>query len=267
MSLLEQIALGESTFPVDVDGLRIRVVRYQAGQAFSRHAHATSSLALVLRGNVEEVAGECVTRAESGGWVIKPAGSWHATRFGPYGAATLQLEWPQARPLISDLLTRDGSAYRWGNDLQVAAALLQVYCAVRTPEARGSLQDSVLDALGALAAHVRRPPGCPPAWMCRVEKHIRERLEDALRVRDLALLAGVHPVHLARVFQHTHGCGVVEFVQRARVRAAAKCLAARRRSIGEIAAACGFFDQAHLTRVFRRELGITPARYRRLVAR
>lgn len=265
--LLQQIALGECAPPVECAGLRIRFVRYREGQSFDRHAHATSSIALVVRGSLEEVADGCSTRADAGGWVIKPAGSWHATRFGPAGAATLQLEWAGPRQQDFEQLTRDMKAYQWGTDLRVAAGLLQVLCEVRKPEARESLQDSVLDALGAIAAYLRRPAGCPPCWMARVEKHIRGGLDDSIRVRDLALLAGVHPVHLARVFQHIHGCGVVEFVQRARVRAAAKWLAGRRLSTGEIAVACGFFDQSHLTRVFRRELGITPARYRRLVAR
>jgi quercetin dioxygenase-like cupin family protein len=34
-------------------------------------------------------------------------------------------------------------------------------------------------------------------------------------------------------------------------------------TLGEIAARCGYYDQAYLTRTFRRQLGVTPAEYRR----
>jgi AraC-like DNA-binding protein len=37
--------------------------------------------------------------------------------------------------------------------------------------------------------------------------------------------------------------------------------------VAEVAAACGLTDQSHLTRHFRRYLGVAPGRYRRLASR
>lgn len=43
--------------------------------------------------------------------------------------------------------------------------------------------------------------------------------------------------------------------------ASARTLLADRVAPAEVAAACGFADQAHLTRTFKRAVGTTPARY------
>jgi transcriptional regulator GlxA family with amidase domain len=52
-------------------------------------------------------------------------------------------------------------------------------------------------------------------------------------------------------------------VRSARVAAAGRLLAETRVAPGVVAFACGFADQPHLTRQFKRQTGLTPAAYRR----
>jgi transcriptional regulator GlxA family with amidase domain len=47
------------------------------------------------------------------------------------------------------------------------------------------------------------------------------------------------------------------------VQEAQRLLATTRLSLGEIAAATGFYDQSHFTKRFRKVTGITPSAYRR----
>jgi transcriptional regulator GlxA family with amidase domain len=51
-------------------------------------------------------------------------------------------------------------------------------------------------------------------------------------------------------------------MQTARITRACAMLRTTRASIVDVALRVGFFDQAHFTRVFRRVMGDTPARYR-----
>jgi AraC family transcriptional regulator len=52
-----------------------------------------------------------------------------------------------------------------------------------------------------------------------------------------------------------------------RVEWAAAEILSGHRSLAEIAAEAGFADQSHFTRVFRRQVGVTPGEYRAFQAR
>jgi AraC-like DNA-binding protein len=110
------------------------------------------------------------------------------------------------------------------------------------------------------SAHCPRPP----AWVLRV----RDLLEDCyvadLDITDLAGEAGVHRVHLARVFRAHFGTGPGEFVRRARFRRARELLLRTTLPLAQVALEAGFCDQSHLVRATRRALNMTPGALRRL---
>ena len=81
----------------------------------------------------------------------------------------------------------------------------------------------------------------------------------------LAADAGVHPVHLARVFRRHNGESIGSPLRRLKVLRAFEQLPDSRRALAEIALDSGFTDQSHLTRVFRQVAGRPPGAVRRLL--
>jgi AraC-like DNA-binding protein len=79
---------------------------------------------------------------------------------------------------------------------------------------------------------------------------------------ELAAIAAVHPIHVARQFRRDTGRSVQAHLRERRLLQATARLA-RGEAPAEVAAACGYCDQAHLTRAMQRRLGITPAALRR----
>ncbi|MEM9234393.1 MAG: helix-turn-helix domain-containing protein, partial [Pseudomonadota bacterium] len=78
-----------------------------------------------------------------------------------------------------------------------------------------------------------------------------------------ARAAGVHPVHASRLFARHYGQSVTSFAQHQAVRRAMNLLTDRARSLSMVAMETGFYDQSHMSRVFRRVLGRTPLAVRR----
>ena len=105
-----------------------------------------------------------------------------------------------------------------------------------------------------------------PPWLEPVASSIHERVSEPVRVVDLAMQAGVHPVHLARTFRRHYGCTIGEYSRRLRIERARHALADGDRSICAIALSNGFSDQAHFTRRFKELIGVPPGEYRRRVA-
>ena len=261
------IARGQADRGVDLLGVRVRIVHYLPGRRMENHAHESASITLVIRGAFEEESAFGSIRAGVGDCVIKPPGVPHADHFGDWQTTTLQI----AIPGEIQALHRDGDfalrGYRCGADPRLAPVLFNMFTILLNSESakpQPVINDLTLDALGVAAAQTRRIPATRPSWLARVEDEIRASLPGTIRVAKLAESVGVHPVHLARVFQRVYGCGVVEYIRRLRVQYAANAMARRRITLCEAALDAGFFDQPHLNRAFRRQLGLSPAQYRRL---
>ncbi len=110
----------------------------------------------------------------------------------------------------------------------------------------------------ALDVHLRQPSPVDAAV-----DHIRDHPEDDLRTPRLAALCGYSPDHFARLLRRRTGRSPARYVREQRIAAAAEVLLSTDASIEAVAAAHGFADRYHFTRVFTAEVGRPPAAYRR----
>ena len=96
----------------------------------------------------------------------------------------------------------------------------------------------------------------------RVIDYIHANMARSLTVAELAGVAGLSPSQFARVFKASTGTPVWSFVMASRVERAAAMVRGTREPLATIALACGFANQAHMTNLMRRKLGVTPKRLR-----
>ena len=75
--------------------------------------------------------------------------------------------------------------------------------------------------------------------------------------------AALSPYHFARAFKTSVGMTPRAFVEQRRIERAKQLLTESDRSIASIAVDTGFGTQSRLTFVFKRQVGFTPAVYRR----
>ncbi|MEV4496401.1 AraC family transcriptional regulator [Micromonospora arborensis] len=99
-----------------------------------------------------------------------------------------------------------------------------------------------------------------PGLAVRLRELLDARTVEGVTLGEAAELLHAHPTHLVRTFTRVHGLPPHSYLTGRRVELARRLLLAGQRP-AEAAASAGFFDQAHLTRHFRRHLGVSPARY------
>lgn len=105
--------------------------------------------------------------------------------------------------------------------------------------------------------------GRSPAWLSRIKELLHDRYMENLSLEEIAGIAGVHPSHLARAFrQHTRS-SIGEYQRKLRMEKACRELSTTDQPLIEIALALGYSDQSHFSTAFKRELGISPLRYRK----
>jgi len=105
--------------------------------------------------------------------------------------------------------------------------------------------------------------GLDSGRLTRIRELVESRLAERLTLADLTADTGMGADHYGRLFKQKTGLTLYQFVIRCRIDRARHLLTDTKTSIAEIAHDCGFADQVHLTRVFRRIVGTTPAAYRR----
>ncbi|MGD9988964.1 AraC family transcriptional regulator [Pseudonocardia sp.] len=113
-----------------------------------------------------------------------------------------------------------------------------------------------LDGRVEAAAPVR-----DPGLAARLRDLLDASLPTGIALGEAARLLGTAPSHLVRAFGAAYGLPPHRYLTGRRIDAARRLLLDGM-APGDVAAAAGFYDQAHLTRHFRRMLGTTPGRYR-----
>ncbi|MCA1403962.1 helix-turn-helix transcriptional regulator [Ensifer sp. IC3342] len=98
----------------------------------------------------------------------------------------------------------------------------------------------------------------------RVVAYVLRNMDGPLRVRELAAEVGLSPSHFTRAFSVRLGKSPYAFIMEQRMHHARNLMLNTGQKLTEIAGNCGLADQAHLTRMFRKFEGTTPARWRRL---
>jgi AraC family transcriptional regulator len=184
---------------------------------------------------------------------------------GPAGASFFTIEFADRAMQQLDLRLPQSTTFDRGAGAMLYPGL-RLYSAFKSQASDPlTLESSVLELIGAITGF-QSPEKTAPPWFRRVKERLHENFRDRMRMSELASEAGVHPVHLARVFRKMEKRTPGEYQQRLQVRAACELLRNRDWPLAAIAAECGFSDQSHFTRIFRRMAGTTPAKFRQAIA-
>lgn len=99
----------------------------------------------------------------------------------------------------------------------------------------------------------------------RAALYMKEHLGENLDVNVLAREAGYSAPHFASFFRASVGVSPMKYFFLLRIREAKRLLTETDMTLSEIADALGFCHESHFIAAFRREVGMTPAVYRRLM--
>lgn len=107
-----------------------------------------------------------------------------------------------------------------------------------------------------------RPPVTEDAPLSPAIRFISEHYAERITNEQLARLCGLSVRALERHFLRTYRCPPHEYLRQLRVRMSCSGLVFSRKTLAQLASECGFADQSHFTKEFRRFLGETPSAYR-----
>jgi AraC-like DNA-binding protein len=150
-------------------------------------------------------------------------------------------------------------------DRALRDSLLRMHAVLAAGTGGLELDECVIGAIESLRPHLRPGPsaargGYEHAAVRRARVYLSERWDQPVALAALSSFAGLTRFELVRRFREQTGLTPHAFQTNLRVERARAMLSAGE-PIARVAAACGFADQPHLTRTFRRAVGVTPGRF------
>jgi AraC family transcriptional regulator len=257
-------------------GFETRSVRYQVddfiivdasmppGLCAPLHVHERAYVTLMLRGGFDEQYGSRALSIRAGTMNFVPAGVPHRTH--SHGASLVRMEFPDTALAGAEEL---GPMLRQPETIADSGSLSlarRVVAEIRSGEPgwRLVVQGLLLELLGQIVrTGAESRARAVPRWLRDVKERLDSDLAARVSVTELARTAAVHPVHLARRFRNSYGCSIGEYVRRRQLIAAEELLAGSQLDLREVALRCGYADQSHFSKAFRRSVGVPPGRYRR----
>ena len=108
--------------------------------------------------------------------------------------------------------------------------------------------------------------GLTPWQMRHVTKHIDTAMASSISTDECAAIARLSKSHFRRAFKASFGETFYAYLNRRRIDRAQEMIVTTDEPLSQIARLCGFVDQSHFTRVFRRAAGQNPGTWRRQYA-
>ena len=113
------------------------------------------------------------------------------------------------------------------------------------------------------ATDIANRSGLAPWQISKVKAHVEDNLGTPIRVTTLAALCRLSVSYFSVAFKRSLGETVQSYLSRRRVARAQELILTTDAPLSRIALDCGFCDQAHLSRMFHRIVGMAPNRWRR----
>lgn len=262
-----------------IRGGRAKPVR---GQGDHWHYHRAMELTLIEHGSGTRFVADHIERFDAGDLVLIGSGVphyWHSRArsaglsvqwdfpvehgIWSFGEATVPLQALAARALHGLQLSGESAK-------RIAAAMGGLATLDGLAGLAGFLQ--LLGELTSAPARDLRPLATRPfsldgtaeqqESMRRAVSYILASYRNEVRLDDLLRLSGTSRATFARQFKRHSGKSFCTFLNQVRLQAVCRALAETNDAIGAIAFSHGFNQLSFFNRLFRRELGTSPRRYR-----
>lgn len=244
----------------------VQAVAARSARTFARHTHDQFGIGVIRQGGQVSHSGRGQVEAGPGQVITVNPGEVHdGSPIG--GERAWQMLYLDPAVVADAAASLDGAGgFEFEHPVMdapaLAADLLSLYAlaiADTEPLARDTLLLRVLARAGRQAVRASPRTGAPAGI-----RHALDLIDDApaaaLSLADLARACGLSRFQVLRAFQRATGMTPHAYQMQRRLLLARRLLR-QGLALADTAAAAGFADQSHMTRLFSRAYGVSPGRY------
>ena len=244
------------------DGLIADVTSYFKGDNTDfAHSHENSHISFILEGGNLEKRKNGEFERTPGQVMFFNSGEVHQSITKIFPSRNINLE-------IEPSFLRDNSITESAINRAITKnpnakfIMLKVYREISAGDkfSDSSIRMLLLNLIGSAPKDTSREP----AWVKTVSELLNDRWNEKLTLRDLAKATNIHPVTISKYFPKYFSCTLGEYLRKLKIEKSVYLIKATSLSLTEIAYECGFSDQSHFTRTFKKLTGFLPNIYEKL---
>lgn len=245
--------------------------------AFTRHSHDGYAIGVIERGGEKFDYGRRKFVAPAGSVVVINPGEPHTGSTATEVGWSYRMFYPDSeilRRIASQMAGRERDVPFFAapvlRDEQLGSLMGHLHRTLEKSPSALERQSQMLYTLSLLITRYadNRPSlltlGREPDAVRRVKEFIQAHYSENITLDELAAVANLSQFHLARVFQKETGFPPHTYLTQVRV-SRAKRLLDLNLPLAQVASDTGFTDQSHLSRHFKRIVGVPPGQYRNLL--
>lgn len=246
------------------------------------HVHSSFEIMYVTAGSCRIFCGEEVFQAEPNHFVFIGAQVPHRLEITPdRPCSILNLEFTFSNPEgtfpMSELLNRCGDfqefwkkmpSYRQGADMRNLGYALKDLISQLQKSTDSSdfllylLYSRAMAELAYSVVHEKENTGL--YYLKKACRYIDQNIHETIRIPELAAYTGINKSYLQSLFSRILGCGIIEYINKKRLKEAVFLLINSSMSITDIAFSTGYNSRQHFAHTFEKYYGTGPLSYRKL---
>lgn len=253
--------LGQICRNWNANGILVTEAAYPVPVFEGWHAHDNHHISFILQGGNREQRKDRETELLPGEVVNYRSGELHRNRNTQRHSRNINLEIGSGFLDAYELApySFDTISFR---EPDAKFAILKIYreCTGSDHYSATAVHSLVLGLLPIKDAR----PGHRPHWAKQLRDILHDRWDENIPLQELARLLQVHPVTISRYAPRYFHCTLGEYVRKIRIEKAIGMVQTGALPLTGIAHRCGFYDQSHFIRAFKKMTGFLPGSYRRL---
>ncbi|MBV9962138.1 MAG: helix-turn-helix transcriptional regulator [Parafilimonas sp.] len=128
------------------------------------------------------------------------------------------------------------------------------------------IESLVMQALHEMTKSNAQRSSAKPAWVFKLKDLLYDQYSEKFTLKQIAEQLNLHPVHLCQQFPFYFGCSLGDYIRKIKIEKSVTIIFKKNySSLTQVAYECGFADQSHFIKIFKKNIGITPFAFQKLI--
>ncbi|MFY0628939.1 MAG: helix-turn-helix transcriptional regulator [Flavobacteriaceae bacterium] len=120
-----------------------------------------------------------------------------------------------------------------------------------------AVENLLLELITSSKSSIKKAPN----WVLLLRQLLHDNWNEQMTLQEMSVIVGAHPVTISKYFRKYFSCTLGEYQRKLKIEKSIQLIKESKLSLTEVAFLCGFTDQSHFIRNFKKMTGFLPKHF------